>query len=191
MFLVFKLNKNCCLFSGSSLLFFKHSVSPWPTAWSSRSTTGGGETRGFFIDLLSEYQVEVAHYLNLDIQIITWFANFAFVVLLIPKAFAKVLIMARWINGILLRIALAGFCESKGRNFHLLRGSHSLLQKEYLPLGYGRIGLHTQCMGGYSAQFFASGSQHFFPAFCELQTLIKRESRQDIFHWLSFGEIKY
>lgn len=77
--------------------------------------------------LFAEYQVNVVHYLNLDIQIITWVANFAFIVLLIPKAFAKVWIMACWILGILLRIVMTAFRESKRENFH-----HSLMQKEYL-----------------------------------------------------------
>lgn len=57
------------------------------------------------------------------------------------------------------------------------------MQKEYLfTPGLLKDWTSHHMYGWLGALFFASGSQHFFPAFCELQTSIKREAGQDIFH---------
>lgn len=86
--------------------------------------------------------------------------------------------MAHLIHGILVRVAIIGFCESKkGRNLHPLWGCHSLMQKEYYWTTKG-LDFTTNIW----MVIVLNSSVHVLSIFCivfwELQTFIKREARQ-------------
>lgn len=100
--------------------------------------------------------------------------------------------MACWIHGILLRIVLTGFCDSKGKTFH-----HTLMQKEYLfTPRLLKVGRHTSFMDGYVPNSLLQVLSIFSQLYVNCKPLLKERQDRLFFcgilaNWVHFGKIKY